>query len=125
MPTDLHRAVFHARIEMHARAELHPRINLKRDCCLGAGRDVDTNEFSFYRRDDCLAVRREAVTGHHIARETRFLVVALHRISQPLFKARFQAAKSIAGLGVVPRGEHQPVAVRRNRWPHRTAYLVC
>ena len=73
--------------EVQVRAELAGDFRREGDLVLLAAFDVDAMNLAAPGGDDFLAVGREGVAGEEVAREERFLVVALHGIFQPVLFA--------------------------------------
>jgi hypothetical protein len=66
----------------------------------------------------------EGRSRHEVARETGFLVVALHRVDEPLLVTRGEVPQPQPGLGVVARRVDQPPPVRGERRTHPAAVQI-
>ena len=115
---------------VHADRQVHHRPHLLVD--LGGERDVghlpgghrQAVHLAPIRNDDRLIVGGERVSRIQIAREAGFLVVAGHRIHEPLLVARGKVAQAQPRFRVVARGVHQPFAIGRERRTHSAAVHV-
>jgi hypothetical protein len=96
------------------------RAKIARDfCCEGnlmllACLDVDAMDLASPCDEDIFAVGREGVAGQEVAGEQRFLVVALHRVLEPVFFRSFHVADAEAGLSFVAGAVDEFVAVGGN-----------
>ena len=114
----------HARLEAHQRPEVLLDMRLERNGADLSGRDLHAPDLAAVRNDQRLGVGRERRSRHEVAGEPRLLIVALHRVDEPLLVARDEVPQPEPGLRVTARRVHQPVPVGGEHGTHRAPVHV-
>jgi len=101
----------HPRLEPHEGADLLSHRRGERDLGRLPRRDLDPPDLAPVGRDERLRVRRERRARHQVAGEARLLVVALHRVHEPLLVPGGQVPQPQSRFRVVAGRVHEPPAV--------------
>ena len=114
----------HPGVESHQRSEVLVHVGGERDGTGLPRGHVHAPDLPAVGDHERLRVGGEGGARHQVARETGFLVVALHRVDEPLLVPRGEVPQPQSRLGVVARGIHQPFAIRGQHRTHRAPVQI-
>lgn len=107
-----HGTLFEAGGEVELRAEFERDLCFEGDDGVGARGDRDTVDLPAIGGNEVSSVRREGVAGQEVARESRFLVVSLHRVLEPAVVPGGKVTDAEPGLGVEACAVDESASIR-------------